>query len=110
MTLSITKQDDMLTINLPAIFDFKYQTKFQQAYETNLDITIKKVVLNFIHTNFIDSTGLGMMLVLREYMGNNTSIDRNSISISNCQHGIKNILEVAQFDSLFSIDASLGCV
>lgn len=105
MTISITKQNSVLVIHLPSIFDFKYQTQFIQAYETNIDTTIKTVVLNFIHSEFIDSTSLAMMLIFREYIGENTSIDKNSIRLANCQQGIKQILDIAHFNSLFSIDA-----
>jgi len=32
VTLSITKQDDVLTPLLPAIFDFKYQAQFDSLF------------------------------------------------------------------------------
>lgn len=103
MTISISKQSNTLMINLPVQFGFKQQALFRQAYENNLDKSTKRIVINFLHTHSIDSAGLGMMLVFREYIEKNTSIDKNTIELSNCQQEIKYLLTAANFSGLFAV-------
>ena len=50
-------------------------------------------------TNYMDSSALGMLLMMREYLGGNSA----DISIANTSADIKNILTVANFQSLFSM-------
>jgi len=104
MTISIVNRNDILMINLPAQFDFKHQATFRKAYEDNLDKSVKKIVLNFGKTDYLDSASLGMMLVLRDYIENNSHINLSEIKLSNCQEEIKQILTVANFSTLFSVD------
>jgi len=47
----------------------------------------------------MDSSALGMLLMMREYLGGNDA----SISITNCSSDIKNILTVANFQGLFNM-------
>ena len=48
----------------------------------------------------MDSAALGMLLQLREHAGNNKS----AVRLRNAQPTIKDILAVAHFDQLFTID------
>jgi anti-anti-sigma regulatory factor len=47
----------------------------------------------------MDSSALGMMLLLREYVGG----DQSKIIIKDCPHPIKTLFLVSNFDQLFTI-------
>jgi anti-anti-sigma factor len=50
-------------------------------------------------TDYIDSSALGMLLLLREHAGN----DKADITISGCKDEIRKILSIANFERLFNI-------
>ncbi len=96
MTVKTHTQDNQLVIQLPEKFDFDFHNEFRKSY-TNRD-DYRTVLLDMKHTQYMDSSALGMMLQLREAMGN-----ESVISIKNVNPSILNVLKIAKFDSLFSI-------
>jgi HptB-dependent secretion and biofilm anti anti-sigma factor len=55
--------------------------------------------IDFSKVNFMDSSALGMLLVLREYNGINNKL----IEFVNCSKDVVNILKIAGFDRMFDI-------
>ena len=49
---------------------------------------------------YLDSSALGMLLLMREHAGG----DHAKIRIVNCRPQIKNILKVANFAKLFTVE------
>jgi anti-anti-sigma factor len=56
-------------------------------------------VVDLQATDYMDSSALGMLLVLRERAGG----DRAQIRIVNCKPEIRRILDIARFGQLFQI-------
>ena len=50
-------------------------------------------------TEYIDSSALGMLLLLREHAGNESS----NITIEGCNDDIKKIFSISNFEKLFTI-------
>ena len=50
-------------------------------------------------TSYLDSSALGMLLLLRDYAGG----DDASISIVNANDDVKKILSISNFEQLFTI-------
>ena len=89
MTVS-TKQGpdgEIVTISITGRFDFGQQAEFRRAYESDARPG-KAVVIDLGKVDYVDSSALGMMLVLREHMGN----DGSKIRIINCRPEIRSIL------------------
>ncbi len=87
-----------VTLEMPERFDFSVHTEFRKAYENNN--SARKYIINLGRTRYMDSSGLGMLLQLREYLGGDTS----SIRIKNGDENIKEILAIANFDKMMQID------
>jgi anti-anti-sigma factor len=51
-------------------------------------------------TDYMDSSALGMLLLLRERVGN----DKAEIAITHCNPEIRKIFKISNFDRLFKID------
>lgn len=97
MSITTTTEDEIHTIKLCGQFDFRLQNEFKAAYEV-ADKTMH-FLIDFSVTEYMDSSALGMLLLLREYAGN----ESEKITLANCGHKIIEILDVAKFDQLFTI-------
>jgi len=98
MSISANKSADgaELTIAISGHFDFGVQHDFRHCYE---DSAASLYVVDMMETEYMDSSALGMLLMLREHAGGNNS----NITLRNCSQDIKTILSVANFQSLFNI-------
>ena len=85
-----------LTISIDGRFDFGLQKDFRSSYE---NIKAQRYIVNLMNTEYMDSSALGMLLMMREYAGGSKA----DITLQNCSNEIKTILKVANFQSLFKI-------
>lgn len=90
--------DNKLTIEIQGRFDFNVYKDFRLAYENRLKEN-PIIVIDFSKTEYIDSSALGMLLVLREQAGG----DNAKIKIISCNDEIKKILSISNFGILFEI-------
>ncbi|MFT5519866.1 MAG: anti-anti-sigma factor [Enterobacterales bacterium] len=87
-----------LTIKIQGRFDFSVHQDFKNAYEDS-DNKSNEFEVNLAGTTYLDSSALGMLLLLRDYAGGDTS----EVSITNCSVDIKKILTISNFEQLFTI-------
>lgn len=99
MPLQTRISDDghTLTIAVKGRFDFGLYRDFRNAYD---DKDAQRYVIDLRDTDYMDSSALGMLLVLRDRCGG----DQAHISILNSSPPIKEILMVSNFDRLFTIN------
>jgi len=100
MTLAAQTSTDgaTVTIQINGRFDFKVHREFRQVYEqTQRPDAIYIVDLG--RTEYLDSSALGMLLLLREHAGG----DQAKIRIVHCSPEIRKILTIANFHQLFSV-------
>ncbi len=83
-----------LTIKVIGKFQFPLASDFQSAY-TNSG-TINEYYLDLQESDYLDSSALGMIIALWEYVER----DKNRIKVINANQDIKNILISANFDQL----------
>jgi anti-anti-sigma factor len=79
-------------------FDFRTHQEFRRAYEEQPSPPAEYVI-DLRETEYLDSSALGMLLLLRRYAGDGTS----QIRLANPSDGIKRTLSVANFQQLFDI-------
>ncbi|MEQ6341962.1 MAG: STAS domain-containing protein [Gammaproteobacteria bacterium] len=99
LTAQKSADGDTVTMSVVGRFDFNIHSDFRQAYEKAGD-GIKKYVIDMKGTEYMDSSALGMLLLLRDHAGGEAS----DIRIINSSKEIKKILEIANFNKLFNID------
>ncbi|MBB5321273.1 STAS domain-containing protein [Marinobacter oulmenensis] len=100
MSIEAHRRDDgqTLVIRVDGRFDFSTHQAFRDAYEHG-DEAIVRYVVDLSDTTYLDSSALGMLLLLRDHAGG----DQASISIENCNSDVRRILSISNFEQLFSI-------
>lgn len=98
LNTNLSSDGNTITINISGRFDFNLYKEFRGAYEKGIGRGTS-FILDFKNTDYIDSSALGMLLVLREQIGG----DASKVKIINCNGDIKKILSISNFDKLFSI-------
>ncbi len=90
----------MTTIGLVGRFDFNTHRDFRGAYEPLIaDATCKAVTIDFSRVDYLDSSALGMLLMLRDKMGG----AGKEVVLCGVQGNVKQVLEIANFSKLFRI-------
>ncbi len=99
MNISTEFSNDNKTMNIMVHgrFDFKVVNEFREAY-TAKTTAIENFVIDFRETDYMDSSGLGMLLNLKRQVN-----EAASITLTNCRPQIKKILLVSRFDKKFTI-------
>ncbi len=97
VTSEISEDGKTTTIKIGGRFDFAVQNEFRDCYYNAKTDGGEKFIVDMSGANYMDSSALGMLLMMREYLGGNAA----DISIENSSPDIKNILTVANFQSLF---------
>ncbi|MBF0416311.1 MAG: STAS domain-containing protein [Magnetococcales bacterium] len=95
--VTLSESDGWVTLQLPAEFDFKMHKELRACYcnrppEQRYRIDFKEVTR-------IDSSTLGMLLLMRSYCGD----DRARIQLINCNPKVKGLLNTATFYNYFPI-------
>lgn len=100
MTVSLSISDDnrIATIKIKGRFDFSLHNEFRKAYK---DLAIKggEFVIDLTATEYLDSSALGMMLLLKEH----ADAMACKVSVLNPNDDIREILLIASFDKLFTL-------
>jgi len=97
VTSSLSSDGRQFTIAVSGRFDFRVYESFRSAYSGVSPAGIGfQVDLN--KADYMDSSALGMLLLLKEYVGGGVQID-----IVNARPDVKNVLKIANFDKLFQI-------
>lgn len=89
---------DTRTLRIDGRFDFNMHRSFRELYEC-APPEIAHYVIDLSKTDYMDSSALGMLLLLREHVQG----ERGRVRIVNGNHEIRKILEIANFDKLFEI-------
>lgn len=87
-----------LVIRVSGRFDFGVHQDFRKATEL-VTQEIKTIVVDMANTDYVDSSALGMLLVLRDKVGDNKS----AVLIKSAKPDVRKILEIANFDKLFTL-------
>jgi len=87
-----------LTISISGRFDFNAHQAFRDAYQRQ-DVSPQRYVVNLQGTTYMDSSALGMLLLLRDHAGG----DEADIRLLNCSPDVRKILSVSNFEQLFVI-------
>ncbi|MCU7940572.1 MAG: STAS domain-containing protein [gamma proteobacterium symbiont of Bathyaustriella thionipta] len=99
MSISSTVNGNTINIKISGRFDFSNHKEFREAYRNTPEGSTNEFVIDMSETEYVDSSALGMMLLLREHAGS----EQSNVSIKDCRSEVKDILMVSNFDKLFKI-------
>lgn len=88
-----------LTIKVAGRFDFSAHQPFREAYERG-GLSPARYRVDLHDTDYIDSSALGMLLLLRDHAGG----DAADIRIVHCNADVRKVLNISNFEQLFSIE------
>jgi len=88
-----------LTIKISDRFDFNVHAQLRAAYRSD-GKRYAGYVVDLKDTTYMDSSALGMLLQIKEYAGGG----EGAIRIRNAGVGIKDILRIANFEKLMTIE------
>ena len=100
-TISVTRGEQRTSISIKGRFNFEMHSQLRAAYKEDASGTnkVRRFVIDLAGTEYMDSSALGMLLLLREETGANNA----DIEITNARLEIRKILETANFQRLFKV-------
>lgn len=98
MSVDAKLEAGVLRIKVGGRFDFSVHKEFRDA-TLQAESGVKRIEVDLSNTDYLDSSALGMLLVLRDKVAG----DKNAIRISGARTEVKKILEIANFDKLFTL-------
>ena len=99
MSVTTNADGDKITISISGRFDFSCHKEFREAYSA-YDGEKSNFTVDLSSADYIDSSALGMLLLLREYAGS----EQSKVTIIGAANEVKEILVVSNFDRLFNLD------
>lgn len=99
MSIGTAVNGSELTVQIEGRFDFSAHQEFRDAYEKSGD-SINSYVIDMSNTSYLDSSALGMLLLLRDHAGG----DHAKVRITRCNPDVRKILTISNFEQLFTID------
>jgi len=93
---TVSENGGQVTIAVAGNFDFQLYDEFRASYADTAGEGVSYVV-DLVDTDYLDSSALGMLLLLREHAGGESS----DIEIVRAAPEVRKILDVANFAKLF---------
>ena len=98
ITANSSADGQELTIYVEGRFDFGAHQEFRDAYE-RIDSSPRRYVVDLKSTTYLDSSALGMLLLLREKL----AAVRKEAELTGVTGAVKQVFDIANFARLFRI-------
>ncbi|MBS97186.1 MAG: anti-anti-sigma factor [Oceanospirillaceae bacterium] len=99
VTTRVDAEKKRVVINISGKFDFSLHQQFREAYRDRTERGFR-FELNLSEANYMDSSALGMVLLLKEHAEKQGS----QVVITRPGESIRKILKIANFDKLVPIE------
>jgi len=98
ISINVSGDNKTATIKINGRFDFSLHNEFRKSYK---DVVLQsgQYVVDLAGTDYLDSSALGMLLLLKEHADSQTS----TVLLSGYSDEIKEILTIASFDKIFTL-------
>ncbi len=93
------KDEHGMYIRIIGRFDFNLHSDFREIIDVVKTSSSNKCTIDLSAVEDVDSSALGMLLLLRDASGG----EKSDVSIINCKPEIKSILNMANFEKVFHI-------
>lgn len=100
MQINRSNEGSKTILSLSGRFDFNTHREFRDAYENIIKSgNVKSLEVDLSHVDYMDSSALGMLLMLKERTGSHGI----TLALTGVKGAVKQILEIANFGKLFNI-------
>jgi len=96
----VSKDGKKVNINISGRFDYKVSQEFRDSYRQISEQENVSYHVDLSDATYMDSSALGMLLLLREH----AKCHGGAVIIDHPSKNIDNILKVANFEQLFTIN------
>ena len=100
MQAIVTVKEGQALVRLQGRFDFNAHREFREAIDTVLSSPATVGVVDVAGVEYLDSSALGMLLMLRD----RAKSAAREVTLSGCRGAVKQILDIANFGKLFKIE------
>jgi len=94
----VSEDGRKLTISIKGRFDFAKHQEFRDSFG-QINKQLNSVVVDLKEATYLDSSALGMLLLLRDHAGG----DESDVRLVNSSSDVRKILAISNFDKLFDI-------
>ncbi|MCP1500428.1 anti-anti-sigma factor [Pseudomonas migulae] len=94
----VSQDGQKLTISVKGRFDFAKHQEFRESYE-NLQPKPESFEVNLKDATYLDSSALGMLLLLRDHAGGENA----EITLSHANADVRKILAISNFEQIFDV-------
>ena len=98
VSVNISGDKKIATIDINRRFDLSLHNDFRKGYK-DVNLSSGQYVVDLGGADYLDSSALGMLLLLKEHAESQSSFVR----LINYSDDIKEILTIASFDKLFTL-------
>ena len=99
MEIDVNVENEASTLTLRGRFDFSAHREFRASYQGAIDDpAITEVVLNFAQVEYVDSSALGMLLLLKE----KATAANKTVILAECGGFVMDVFQVVNFQQLFT--------
>jgi len=99
--IKVTTLSNVFTIYLSGNFSFEAHREFKTAYKNQLDNSkIGNIVVNLSEVEYLDSSALGMLLVMRDYV----QAANKTLTLSKPSPIALRTFDIASFNKIFTIN------
>jgi len=99
ITINVSDDNKTATMKINGRFDFSLHNEFRKAYK-DVSLSSGQYVVDLSSTEYLDSSALGMLLLLKEHAESQGCI----VKLTGFGDEIKEILTIASFDKIFTLD------
>lgn len=98
ISINVSGDNKSATLKISGRFDFSLHNEFRKAYK-DINLSAGNYVVDLSGTEYLDSSALGMLLLLKEH----AESQRSTVTLSGFNDEIKEILTIASFDKIFTL-------
>ncbi|MCK4744265.1 MAG: STAS domain-containing protein [Sulfuriflexus sp.] len=98
MSINVVRKDKEVNISISGRFDFSMNNEFRKILSAPSEVG-EQFSIDMGAVEDLDSSALGMLLLLREKAGGDTA----NIKIQKCREDIIEMLKMANFQTMFDI-------
>lgn len=100
MQTSVNKDGAKAVVGLTGRFDFNTHRDFRDACDPLIsDNGVREIVIDFAGVDYLDSSALGMLLMLRD----KASGSGKDVALTGVRGSVKQVLDIANFSKLFKV-------
>ena len=98
LTSTLSEDQSELVIKIPKKFDYDCRQDFRKAY-IDLEQSPKIYIIDLEQTTYIDSSALGMLLILKEH----AKLHEGQITLKSPGKNVTELLKLSNFDKIFDL-------